>query len=82
MKKIGILYGMENSFPLSLVERINAKNIPGITAELMRIDKLIQDRPVGYDVILDRISHDVPFYRALLKMQPLLQQQFVTTHFT
>ncbi|MCC6385287.1 MAG: hypothetical protein LC117_08800 [Bacteroidia bacterium] len=67
MKKIGILYGMENSFPLSLVERINAKNIPGITAELMRIDKLIQDRPVGYDVILDRISHDVPFYRALLK---------------
>jgi hypothetical protein len=67
MKKIGILHGMETSFPAALIERINAKKIDGITAEIIRIDKLIQGAPMGFDVVLDRISHDVPFYRAMLK---------------
>ena len=34
MKKIGILFGMENSFPGALVEHINARNIDGLQAEL------------------------------------------------
>ena len=67
MKKIGILFGQENNFPSALVEGINSKNENGITAELVKIDKLVQAEPLGYDVILDRISHDVPFYRAMLK---------------
>jgi len=33
MKKIGILFGKERSFPEAFVERINSKNIDGITAE-------------------------------------------------
>ena len=37
MPKIGILYGMENTFPSALVERINSKNIPDITAGHIRI---------------------------------------------
>ncbi len=67
MKKIGILFGQENNFPPALVEKINSRNLTGITAGLVKVDKLIQAEPSGYDVILDRISHDVPFYRALLK---------------
>lgn len=67
MKKIGILHGMETNFPAAIVDRINSKQINGITAEIIRIDKLIQGAPIGYDVVLDRISHDVPFYRAMLK---------------
>lgn len=67
MKKIGILHGQESNFPNALIERINQKNIPGVTASAIQIDKLIQGRPMEYDVVLDRISHDVPFYRALLK---------------
>lgn len=67
MKKIGILHGMENSFPAAFVDRINSKNVPGITAEAVRIDKVMQGEPMGYDVVVDRISQDVPFYRALLK---------------
>ena len=27
MRKIGILYGMENTFPSALVERINSKKV-------------------------------------------------------
>src|ERR1700704_2751336 len=67
MKKIGILYGKERSFPMAFVERINGKAIEGITAEPVRIDKSMQGEPTEYAVILDRISQDVPFYRAYLK---------------
>lgn len=67
MKKIGILHGQERSFPTALIERINGKNIEGITAEAVRIDKVKQGEPSGYAVIFDRISQDVPFYRAFLK---------------
>ncbi|TAJ69071.1 MAG: hypothetical protein EPO58_00095 [Chitinophagaceae bacterium] len=67
MKKIGILFGQERSFPMAFVERINSKNIPGIVAEPVRIDKVMQGEPSGYAVIVDRISQDIPFYRAYLK---------------
>jgi len=67
MRKIGILHGKERSFPEALVQRINSKNIPGIVAEPVRIDKVIQGEPSDYAVIIDRISQDVPFYRAYLK---------------
>ena len=66
-KKIGILYGRERSFPMAFIEAVNRKNIAGITAEPVRIDKVIQAQDSGYAVILDRISQDVPFYRAWLK---------------
>ncbi|OGU63287.1 MAG: glutathione synthase [Ignavibacteria bacterium RBG_16_36_9] len=67
MKKIGILFGQETTFPPAFVERVNSKNEKGITAEFVKIDKVIQGDPSGYDVIIDRISQDVPFYRAFLK---------------
>ena len=67
MKKIGVLFGRERSFPDAFIERVNSKNIKGITAEAVSIDKVIQGEPSGYAVIIDRISQDVPFYRAYLK---------------
>ncbi|HCT24418.1 MAG TPA: hypothetical protein DIW54_14270 [Chitinophagaceae bacterium] len=67
MKKIGILHGRERSFPDAFVERINSKNIPGIVAEPVRIEKVMQGVASDYAVIIDRISQDVPFYRAFLK---------------
>ncbi len=67
MKKIGILFGMENTFPQAFVERVNEKNEDGIIAEFVSIDKVMQGESCGYDVIIDRISQDVPFYRGFLK---------------
>lgn len=67
MKKIGILHGRERSFPNAFIERINSKKPDGMLAESVSIDKVIQGEPSGYTVILDRISQDVPFYRAFLK---------------
>ncbi|PSL46470.1 glutathione synthase/RimK-type ligase-like ATP-grasp enzyme [Chitinophaga niastensis] len=67
MKKIGILFGQENTFPQAFVDRVNRINPPGIFAEFVTIDKVMQGADTGYAVIVDRISQDVPFYRAYLK---------------
>lgn len=67
MKKIGILFGQERSFPKAFIERINSKNIPGIHAEAVSISQVRQAEGPDYAVIVDRISQDVPFYRAFLK---------------
>ncbi|MFN5477878.1 MAG: RimK family alpha-L-glutamate ligase [Sphingobacteriales bacterium] len=67
MKKIGVLFGKERSFPDAFVNRVNSKNVAGISAEPVRIDKVMQGESSGYAVIIDRISQDVPFYRAFLK---------------
>ena len=67
MKKIGILYGKERSFPEAFVERVNSRNVAGVMAEPVRIEKVMQGEDSGYAVIIDRISQDVPFYRAFLK---------------
>ncbi len=67
MKKIGILFGQERTFPQAFIEKVNSKNVDGIQAEAVHIDKVMQGEPTEYSVIIDRISQDVPFYRAYLK---------------
>src|SRR3712207_4709315 len=81
MKKIGILYGQERSFPMAFIERINSKNIEGITAEPVHIDKAMQGEQTPYAVIVDRISQDVPFYRTWLKNAALTGQYEKKTPF-
>lgn len=67
MNKIGIIYGMENTFPVALVERINSRKVDGMHAESIQIGGIKMAEPSGYRVIIDRISQDIPFYRAYLK---------------
>jgi hypothetical protein len=65
--KIGVLHGRERSFPGALVAKINDLNSDGITAEAVSVGAVTMDRLWDYRVIVDRISQDVPFYRAMLK---------------
>lgn len=67
MKKIGILFGMENTFPQAFIDEVNKQGIKDIHAEFVNIDLVKQGEASGYAVIIDRISQDVPFYRAFLK---------------
>ncbi len=67
MKKIGFLFGKENTFPPACIEHINKKAPEGIIAEAVQIDMVQQACPTEYAVIIDRISQDVPFYRSYLK---------------
>ncbi len=67
MKKIGILFGMEDTFPWAFIEKVNELGKGDYEAVPVEIDKLEQGADYGYAVIIDRISQDVPFYRAYLK---------------
>lgn len=67
MKKIGILFGQEDTFPWAFVEEVNRQANGKFLAEAVSIDKILQAEPLDYAVIIDRISQDVPFYRAALK---------------
>lgn len=81
MKKIGVLFGMENSFPGALVERINRMDVAGIRAEFVEVGGVKMAEPCGYAVIVDRISHDLPFYRSYLKNAVLTGTQVINNPF-
>jgi hypothetical protein len=66
-KKIGIIFGMENTFPGAFVDKVNSMGVPDVRAEFVKIGGIKMADPSGYRVIVDRISHDIPFYRAYLK---------------
>lgn len=70
MRTVGLLIGRERSFPLALVEEVARRNA-GVVAEVARIDPARLDRPPPYDVLLDRISHDVTCYQPVLKLAAL-----------
>jgi glutathione synthase/RimK-type ligase-like ATP-grasp enzyme len=69
-KKIGVLFGQEDTFPWALMNAINLRAAAaGETYEgvPVKIGALSQEQSFDYAVILDRISHEVPFYRTFLK---------------
>ena len=64
--KVGILVGREWSFPPAFIEEVNKRNV-GVTAEYVKLGGTRMDEPCPYAVIVDRISHEVPYYRSYLK---------------
>src|ERR1700753_2553898 len=58
---------MESTFPPAVVQRINSFRDPDIHAESAKVGEVRMAEPSPYDVIIDRISHDIPFYRGYLK---------------
>ena len=71
MKKVGILAGREITFPESIIKSINENGKGRVEAEMVKIGGIRLDDPKRYDVIIDRISHEVPYYRATLKRMAL-----------
>jgi hypothetical protein len=71
MKRVGILVGREKTFPEVLIARINESGRGEIIAEYIKLGGIRHDAPPKYDLVIDRISHEVPFYRATLKRMAL-----------
>lgn len=71
MKRVGILAGREKTFPESIIKTINEKGDGRVVAEMVTVGGIRLDEPRKYDVIIDRISHEVPYYRAMLKRMAL-----------
>ena len=65
-KKIGLLVGREWSWPPAFIEEVNQRNA-GVTAEYAKLGGTRMDEPIPYAVLIDRISHEVPYYRSYLK---------------
>jgi hypothetical protein len=66
--KIGLFVGMEWSWPPAFIEEVNRlTENTGVTAEFVKINGTMMNEPCPYRVIIDRISHEVPYYRSYLK---------------
>jgi hypothetical protein len=76
-QRIGLLVGREFSFPPAFIARVNELGAPhGITAEMVTWGGTKMDEPARYAVIVDRISHEVEYYRGALK-HAVLQGTYV-----
>ncbi len=67
VKRIGLLFGMEDTFPWALIEAVKKKGGGKIEAAPVEISCVHDNGAFPYQVVLDRISHEVPFYRTWLK---------------
>jgi len=75
--KVGLLCGREYSFPPAFIARVNEAGARhGITAEMVKLGGTKMDAPADYRVIVDRISHEVEYYRGALK-HAVLQGSYV-----
>ncbi|MDQ2666435.1 MAG: hypothetical protein M3Z05_10530 [Gemmatimonadota bacterium] len=66
MLKVGLLVGREWSFPPALIEAV-AQRSEGVEVEYVSLGGTSMDEPVPYAVIVDRISHEIGYYRTYLK---------------
>ncbi len=80
MKRVGILCGRETSFPEALIAEL-ARRDAGVVGEHARIDLAEVSVPLPYDVLIDRISHDVPCYQPILKLAALHGARVVNNPF-
>jgi len=70
-RKVGLMIGREESFPAAFVDEVNRRGEGEVVAELAKVGGTRMDEPPAYAVLIDRISHEVPFYRAYLKYAAL-----------
>jgi hypothetical protein len=66
VKKVGVIVGREWSFPPAFIEEVNSRNA-GVAAEYAKLGGTKMNEPCEYAVLIDRISHEIPYYRTYLK---------------
>jgi hypothetical protein len=66
MQRVGLIVGREWSFPPAFMAELTKRD-EGVMAEFVTLGGTAMDEPVPYSVIIDRISHEVPYYRTYLK---------------
>jgi glutathione synthase/RimK-type ligase-like ATP-grasp enzyme len=79
-RRVGLLTGRERSFPDALIAEV-ARRDAGVTVEYAAVDIGHFDRPLPYDVLVDRISHEVTCYQPLLKQAALFGTRVVNNPF-
>jgi hypothetical protein len=78
--RVGLMVGREWSFPPAFIDEVQKRD-EGVTVEYVKIGAPHHDDDVPYDVIIDRISHEVPMYRSYLKHAVLAGSTVVNNPF-
>src|SRR5262249_10382054 len=68
--KVGLIVGREWSFPPAFIEEVSNRD-EGVVAEFVKLGGTRMDEPCPYAVLIDRISHEVPYYRTYMKYAAL-----------
>lgn len=80
IKKIGLVIGEERDWPKAVIEKIN--QLQGYEASLVKLAATFMDTPVPYDLIIDRISPEIPYYRSYLKYAATYGTHVINNPFT
>src|SRR5262249_21613648 len=75
-----LLVGRERSFPEALTEEVRRRD-PSVEVRRAEVDAIRADRPPRYDVIVDRISHEVTCYQPFLKTLALSGTRVINNPF-
>ena len=70
MRRVGLLVGRERAFPDALILEV-ARRQAGVVASYAEISSPSSDDAPPYDVLVDRISHEVTCYQPYLKLAVL-----------
>lgn len=79
-KRIGILTGCEWSWPPAFLTEVNRRQA-GVSAELVKVGGTRLAEPALYNVIVDRISHEIPYYHSFLKTAVLTGTRVINSPF-
>ena len=78
--RVGLLVGRERTFPEALIEEVARRN-SGVLCEYAEFAAPRADVAPPYDVIVDRISHEVTCYQPFLKLAALYGARVVNNPF-
>jgi len=78
--RIGLLVGRETSFPQALVREIQRRD-PAVDIDLARLEAPRAHQPPPYDLLIDRISHEIPSYQPWLKLAALYGTRVINDPF-
>lgn len=78
--RIGLIVGREWSFPPAFIDAIKQRGA-GVVAEFCSLDATRMAQPIPYTLIIDRISHEVGFYRTYLKHAAIMGTTVINNPF-
>ncbi len=80
-KRIGLIAGRDRHWSDAFLAMINEAD-NGVTAELAQLSGTFMTETCQYDVIVDRVSHEIPYYRAYLQHAALYGTYIINNPFT
>lgn len=80
-KTIGLIIGQEWEWPEAFMETVNQGD-NNVTAELVKLGGTFMEEMCPYDVIIDRISHEIPYYRTYLNYASIEGSYIINNPYT